>query len=86
MDIPGKTKKIYPIMVSKGHTVPIPKDGCVTTTPILAHHLLKCTYKLMTAVMTELLYKHDMKNETLPHEQRALVWGKRSYIGRCPAY
>lgn len=34
----------------------------------------------MKAIMTEILYEHVIKNEALPHEQRALVRGKRGCL------
>ena len=65
----------------KGRTVLIPKEGCQGKPdqyrPITC---LNTAYKLLTAVMTEVLYKHPTEWGYLPPEQRAIRRGRRGCL------
>ena len=70
-----------PAWFVKGRTVLIPKAGCEGRPeqyrPITC---LNTAYKLLTAVMTEVLYEHAMAHSYLPLEQRAIRRGHRGCL------
>lgn len=70
-----------PAWFVKGRTVLIPKEGCQGRPeqyrPITC---LNTAYKLLTAVMTEVLYDHAIAYLYLPPEQRAIRWGCRGCL------
>ena len=70
-----------PGLLVKGRTVLIPKEGCQGRPeqyrPITC---LNTAYKLMTAVMTEVLYEHVSTYSDLPMEQRAIRRGHRGCL------
>jgi len=70
-----------PTWFVKGRTVLIPKEGCQGRPeqyrPITC---LNTAYKLLTAVMTEVLYKHSTEWGYLPPEQRAIRRGRRGCL------
>ena len=70
-----------PTWFVKGRTVLIPKEGCQGKPeqyrPITC---LNTAYKLLTAVMTEVLYKHSVECELIPQEQRAVHRGRRGCL------
>ena len=65
----------------KGRTVLIPKEGCQRRPeqyqPIIC---LNTGYKLLTAVMTEVLYDHAIMHLYLLLEQRAICRGHRGCL------
>ena len=65
----------------KGRTILIPKEGCQGRPdqyrPITC---LNTAYKLITAVMTEVLYHHSIDWGYLPPEQRAIRRGQRGCL------
>jgi len=73
-------KMIEPWLV-EGRTVLIPKENCTGLPqqyrPITC---LNVMYKLLTASMTEILYKHAKEVGAIPYEQRALVRKKRGCL------
>ena len=70
-----------PTWFVKGRTVLIPKPGCQGRPeqyrPITC---LNTAYKLLTAVMTEILYDHSTEWDILPPEQRAVRRGRRGCL------
>ena len=70
-----------PAWFVKGRTVLIPKAGCEGRPeqyqPITC---LSTAYKLLTAVMTEVLYDHAIAHPYLPSEQRAIRRGHRGCL------
>ena len=60
-----------------GRTVLTPKDGCKGEPhQYRSITCLNVMYKLLTAIITEVLYKLALQAGVIPHEQRALVRGK----------
>ena len=65
----------------KGRTVLIPKAGCEgRPEQYWPTTCLNTAYKLLTAVMTEVLYDHAMAHSYLPPEQRAIRRGHRGCL------
>ena len=75
------TRVLVPKWMIQGGTVLIPKVGCDGSPekyrPIAC---LNSGYKLMTAVVMELLLEHIMDSNVLPVEQRALQRGHRGCL------
>ena len=71
----------HPNMVREGRTVLIPKEGCQGRPeqyrPITC---LNTSYKLLTAVLTEVLYDHVIQYDILPKEQYAIRRGRRGCL------
>ena len=70
-----------PTWLVKGRTVLIPKEGCQGRPeqyrPITC---LNTGYKLLTAVLMEVLYEHVIHYSYLPPQQRAIRRGKRGCV------
>jgi hypothetical protein len=66
----------------KGRTVMIPKDGNSTGEPDKFRPItcLNTMYKLLTGMLTEVLYEHVMTQGLLPDEQKALRKGRRGCL------
>ena len=81
-----KTPKVISKWLVMGCTILIPKDGCKGELhqyrPITCLNIM---YKFLTAIITDVLYKHALQAGVIPHEQRALVRGKRGCTDQCLA-
>ena len=70
-------KKIKPWLVH-GRTVLIPKEGCDGSPhQFRPTTCLNVMYKLLTAIVTEMLYNHAIAIGAIPQEQQALIRKKR---------
>ena len=70
-----------PTQFVKGRTVLIPKEGCPGR--LEQYHPITCLnteYKLLTAVMMEVLYEHATAYSYLPSEQRAIRRGQHGCL------